>query len=91
MYTYYNYDVRKRILLSRTYKALLRYYLSLFTSSFLIIITDGIPNDGLPIEDIVTVHIGLTVVYVTLATTGLVFAVVCLVFNRCFRQRTLES
>ena len=50
-------------------------------------IPDGIPNDGLPIEDIVTVHVGLTVVYVTLATAGLVFAVVCLVFNLVFRGK----
>ena len=52
---------------------------------------DGIPNDGIPDEDIVTVHIGITVVYVTLATTGLVFAVVCLVFNLVFRQKRLAK
>ena len=52
---------------------------------------DGIPNDGIPDEDIVTVHIGITVVYVTLATAGLVFAVVCLVFNLVFRQKRLAK
>ncbi|CAI8029905.1 Gamma-aminobutyric acid type B receptor subunit 2 [Geodia barretti] len=49
----------------------------------------GIPNDGIPIEDVVTVSVALTVVYVILATTGLVFAVGCLLFNIIFRQRRL--
>ena len=48
---------------------------------------DGIPNDGIPIEEVVTVSISLTVVYVILATAGLVFAVVCLLFNLIYRQK----
>ena len=39
---------------------------------------DGIPNDGIPIKDMVTVHTGLTVVYVILTTAGGFFAVVLL-------------
>ena len=48
---------------------------------------DGIPNDGIPIEDVVTVSVGLTVVYVILAFAGLVFAVVCLIFTLIFRKK----
>ncbi|CAI8029903.1 hypothetical protein GBAR_LOCUS16974 [Geodia barretti] len=51
----------------------------------------GIPNDGIPIEDVVTVSVALTVVYVILATTGLVFAVGCLLFNIIFRQRRCNN
>ena len=58
---------------------------------WLCLLIDGIPNDGIPDEDIVTVHIGITVVYVTLATAGLMFAVVCLVFNLVFRQKRLAK
>ena len=48
---------------------------------------DGIPSDGIPIEEVVTVSVVLTVVYVILATAGLVFAAVCLIFTLIFRQR----
>ena len=48
---------------------------------------DGIPNDGIPIEEVVTVSVALTVVYVILAVAGLVFAMGCLLFNLLFRQR----
>ena len=50
-------------------------------------IIDGIPNDGIPIEEVVTVAVPLTVVYVILATAGLLFTVVCLAFNFIFRER----
>ena len=49
--------------------------------------TDGIPNDGIPIEEVVTVSLGLTVFYVILATAGLVFAAACLIFILVFRGR----
>ena len=48
---------------------------------------DGIPSDGIPIEEVVTVAVPLTVVYVILATAGLLFTVVCLAFNFIFRKR----
>ena len=51
--------------------------------------TEGIPNDGIPIEDVVTVSVALTVVYVILATAGLVFAVACILFNIIFREKRL--
>ena len=48
---------------------------------------DGIiPHDGVPIEDVVTVSLGLTVMYMILATAGIVFAVVCLTFTIIFRN-----
>jgi gamma-aminobutyric acid type B receptor len=50
---------------------------------------EGIPNDGIPIEDVVTVSVALTVVYVILATAGLVFAVACILFNIIFREKRL--
>ena len=48
---------------------------------------DGIPNDGKPIEEVVTVSLGLTVVYVIFATAGSMFAVACLTFTLIFRQK----
>ena len=52
-----------------------------------IIIIEGIPNDGTPIVDIVTVSLGLRVLFVILATAGMVFSVVCILFNLIFRQK----
>ena len=48
---------------------------------------DGVPIDGIPIEEVVTVSLGLTVVYVILAAAGIVFAVVCLSFTLIFRKK----
>ncbi|CAI8035412.1 Gamma-aminobutyric acid type B receptor subunit 2 [Geodia barretti] len=50
---------------------------------------DGVPTDGVPIEEVVTVTIGLTVVYVILAAAGLVFTIICLVFTIFFRNERL--
>ncbi len=51
---------------------------------------DGlVPYDGVPIEEIETVAMSLTVIYCLLATAGIVFAIVCLVFNFVFRKRKL--
>jgi len=47
----------------------------------------GIPYDGVPVEEVVTVHISATVIIVLLATAGLVFTAVCLIFNFVFRKR----
>ncbi len=50
--------------------------------------TDGlVPYDGVPIEEIETVAVPLTVVYSILASAGIVFAIVCLTFNFTFRKR----
>lgn len=40
-----------------------------------------IPYDGIPLVEIVTVAVPLTVVYSLLATGGIVLVVVCLFFN----------
>ncbi|CAI8039800.1 Gamma-aminobutyric acid type B receptor subunit 2 [Geodia barretti] len=50
---------------------------------------DGVPIDGVPIEEVVTVSMGLTVVYVILAAAGLVFTTTCLVFTIFFRNERL--
>ncbi len=50
--------------------------------------SDGlIPYDGVPIEQIETVAVPLTVIYSTFATLGISFAIVCLIFNFIFRNR----
>ena len=48
---------------------------------------DGTPYDGTPVEIPVTVDISLTVVFIVLSTTGIVFAIICLAFNFIFRDR----
>ena len=48
---------------------------------------DGIPYDGVPIEVVVTVGLSVTVIFLFLATAGIVFAVACLVFNFIFRNK----
>ena len=48
---------------------------------------DGVPNDGVPIEEVVTVSVGLTVAYVIVSTAGLIFAVACISFTLIFRQK----
>ena len=48
---------------------------------------EGIPNDGIPTEEVVTVSVVLTVVYVVLATAGLIFTAVCIMFNIIYRER----
>ena len=48
---------------------------------------DGAPSDGIPIEEVVTVSVALTVVYVIAAVAGFVFTVVCLLFTVLFRKR----
>ena len=58
-----------------------------FSAIMVLFFLDGIPNDGIPIEEVVTVSVGLTVVYVILAFAGLVFAIVCLIFTLRFRKK----
>ena len=48
---------------------------------------DGIPNDGIPIEEIVTVSVALTAVYVLLAIAGFTFTALCLIFTLVFRRK----
>ncbi len=45
----------------------------------------GVPRDGSAVTQFVTYHLALVIPYYILATAGLVFCTVCLVFN--FTQR----
>jgi hypothetical protein len=50
-------------------------------------VVDGIPPDGAPLQVINTFHIALVVIFYLLATTGIIFAVGCFLFNLIFRKR----
>lgn len=52
-------------------------------------ITDGVPYDGVPENEVVTVHTSVTVIFVLMATAGLIFTILCLIFNFVFRKRKL--
>ena len=55
---------------------------------YMYIINSGgiIPYDGVPREEIVTVHPALPAVYITLSCAGIVFAIACLIFNFVYRN-----
>ena len=52
------------------------------------ITTDGVvPYDGIPRKEFVAVALPVTVVYVFLASMGILFAFACLVFNYIYRKK----
>jgi hypothetical protein len=51
------------------------------------VVIGGVPYDGKPIEIIETVDISLTVIFILLSTIGIVFTIVCLIFNFIFRDK----
>ena len=53
----------------------------------ILLLVEGRPHDGLPLRRPVTVSVALTVIFAFLATGGIIFAIVCLVFNTVFRDR----
>ena len=53
-------------------------------------ILEGIPHDGIPLEEDVTIHLALTILISIFVAAGLTFSVVCLVFNIVFRQRKYD-
>ena len=55
--------------------------------SFSCLSIDGIPYDGVPEEEIVTVHIAATSILYILATCGIIMTIVFLNFNFAFRER----
>ena len=66
--------------------------IDILCNNFMIIceycILDGvIPYDGIPIKEFVAVAIPVTVIYVVLASTGIIFAMICLVFNYMYRNK----
>ena len=46
-----------------------------------------IPYDGIPTKEYVAVAIPLAVIYIFLAIAGIIFAIVCLVFNFVYRKK----
>lgn len=49
---------------------------------------DGlVPYDGVPTEEYVTVGVPVTVVYILLSVIGIIFAVLCLIFNFVYRNK----
>jgi gamma-aminobutyric acid type B receptor len=50
---------------------------------------EGIPHDGIPLVEDVTIHLSLTILISLFVAAGLAFSIVCLVFNTLFRQRKL--
>ena len=53
----------------------------------ILLLVEGRPHDGLPLRRPGTVSVALTVIFALLATDGIIFAIVCLVFNTVFRDR----
>ena len=51
----------------------------------------GVPPDGELIKEFNGVHCAITVIYVTVTITGIVFATGCFVFNFIFRKRKLVT
>lgn len=54
---------------------------------FLPLVGGPVPYDGIPIVEIVTVALPLTVIYSLCATGGIMFVIVCLLFNFLCRDR----
>ena len=49
---------------------------------------DGlVPYDGVPNDEYVTVGVPVTVVYILLSVIGIIFAVLCLIFNFVYRNK----
>lgn len=50
----------------------------------------GIPYDGVSVnEEVVAVHVSITVILTVLSCAGIIFSIVCLVFNFHYRNQTL--
>ena len=63
-------------------------WLSVLTIAILFVFNSGgiLPYDGVPKEEIVTVHPALPAVYITLSCVGIAFAIACLIFNFVYRN-----
>ena len=64
---------------------------NLYLRIFLQTVVAGVPLDGTPLTIIRTFHVGLVIVFDTLALLGIAFAVGCLFFNFTFRNRKLVT
>ena len=49
--------------------------------------SDLVPYDGVPNEEVVSVEAGLAAAFIVLATAGIIFAVVCIIFNAVYRKK----
>ena len=59
----------------------------LFINNLIVFLCIGIPSyDGVPNETIDTVDLSVACLFCVLASAGIVFACVCLVFNFSFRK-----
>ena len=47
----------------------------------------GVPYDGVPVVEVITTHVGLSVIYIIICTGGIIFAVICFIFNFMFRTK----
>ena len=54
--------------------------------SFNIIIGD-IPYDGEPREEFVTVMVPVTAIFIVLSISGIIYAVICFMFNAIFHKK----
>ena len=54
--------------------------------SFVYSLTGGVPYDGSAVDDVHHNHIAMVTIYSTLTTAGLIYTLVCLVFNIRFRN-----
>jgi gamma-aminobutyric acid type B receptor len=46
-----------------------------------------VPYDGIPTKEFVAIAIPVTVIFVFLASAGIIFAIVCLIFNFIYRKK----
>ena len=49
--------------------------------------TDQIPYDGEPREEFVTIMVPVTTIFLILNIVGIVYAVICLMFNAIFHKK----
>ena len=50
-------------------------------------VLDGIPSDGTPIVVLNTFYMAIYIIYDVFVIIGIIFAIVCLLFNIIFRNR----
>ena len=50
-------------------------------------ITGGIPNDGTPVAQTITVHPALTAIYDIIGIAGIILAIACGIFNFMNRKK----
>ena len=56
--------------------------------TFIYLFTDGIPPDGKPEMVLNKVLLPIAIIFDVLAFIGILFAIVCLLFNTVFREKT---